>query len=96
MAFPQRFSYIRVNKTPIERDRIESVVKKRKSRTKCFKVDHGGLFVTGTRLVEYCILKEDLVLPSTCALPPGFDLQDEYPICKYMQKISQIPLPPQC
>ena len=27
MAFPQRFSYIRVNKTPIERDRIESVVK---------------------------------------------------------------------
>ena len=57
-----------------------------KSHTKCCKVRHGGLFVTGTRLVEYCTLKGDLVLPSTCALPTGFDLEDQYPICKYMHK----------
>ena len=53
---------------------------------KCSKVKHGGYTVSGTKLVQYCSTKGELVLPSTCVLPDGFQLDAEYPVCKYMNK----------
>ena len=53
---------------------------------RCSKVRHGGYTVLGRQLVQYCILKNELVLPSTCALPQDFNMEKQYPVCKYMNK----------
>ena len=57
-----------------------------KSHHKCSKERHGGFSVRGNKLVQYCCEKGELVLPSTCPLPEGFDLDSEYAVCRYMHK----------
>ena len=57
-----------------------------KSHHKCSKERHGGFSVSGNKLVQYCCEKGELVLPSTCPLPQGFELDGEYQVCRYMQK----------
>ena len=53
-----------------------------KSHLKCSKTRHGGYTVQGRKLVQYCALRNELVLPSTCALT-DFHVDTEYPVCRY-------------
>ena len=53
-----------------------------KSHRKCSTKHHCGHKISGQKLVDFCTYKKDLVLPSTCVLPSGFDLNSEYPVCR--------------